>query len=68
MTSRLEAPVKNQLLSGFTSRSGAMICAAACVSPERSGSRLEGMKLALKPPDTPAKAAAIPASGCRPAA
>jgi hypothetical protein len=68
MISTLEMPVKYQFESGFTSRSGLMICAAACVRPERSGSRLDGTKFALNPPETPANAAAIPASGCRPAA
>jgi hypothetical protein len=37
--------------------------------PASSGSRLDGTPIvALKPPETPAKAAAMPASGWRPAA
>ena len=64
----LEAEVKNQLHSGFTRMSGSMSWAAPCVKPCRSGSIPDGMKFALKPPETPAKAAAMPASGCRPAA
>ena len=43
--------------------------AATWVRPASSGSRLDGTKkVAEKPPDTPAKAAAMPASGWRPAA
>ena len=66
--SSVEAEVKNQLFKGFNSMPGSMICAPAWVMPCSIGSSAEGTKLALKPPDTPAKAAAMPASGCRPAA
>ena len=65
---RHDALVKNQFDRGLTVRAGSRICAADCVRPESSGSRLEGTKFAENPPDTPAKAAAIPASGCLPAA
>ena len=64
----LEAEVKNQLHRGLTLRAGSRICAADWVKPWSRGSMPDGTKFALKPPDTPAKAAAIPASGCRPAA
>ena len=60
--------VKSQLQSGLTRTSGSRIWAADWVKPWSSGSMPEGMKLAEKPPDTPAKAAAMPASGWRPAA
>src|SRR5690606_37388038 len=65
--SKDEAEVKNQLFKGLSWISGSMIWAADWVKPCNSGSIPEGIKFALKPPDTPAKAAAIPAKGCRPA-
>ena len=68
ITSSDDAAVNARLESGLTSRSGSRICAADCVNPCSSGSIPDGMKLAEKPPDTPAKAAEMPASGCRPAA
>ena len=68
MTSRDEAVVNPRLLSGLTTRSGSRICAACWVKPCSSGSMPEGMKLAENPPETPAKAAEMPARGCRPAA
>ncbi len=42
--------------------------AASCEMPASRGSVGPSRKLAQKPPDTPAKAAASPASGCRPTA
>jgi hypothetical protein len=52
------------LLSGLTTIAGSITRAAACVSPASSGSRLDGTKnVAENPPDTPANAAAMPASG-----
>jgi len=43
--------------------------AATWVRPDSSGSRLDGRKkVAEKPPETPKKAAEMPASGWRPAA
>jgi hypothetical protein len=68
MMKSVEAAVKYQLQSGFTMRAGAMICAADWVKPWSNGSSEDGRKFALKPPDTPANAAAMPATGCRPAA
>ena len=47
---------------------GSMSCAAGCVNPWSSGSSALGTGFAEKPPETPANAAAMPASGCRPAA
>ena len=63
-----DSPVNRRLQSGLTRTSGSRIWAADWVKPWSSGSMPEGMKLAEKPPDTPAKAAPIPASGWRPAA
>ena len=63
MISTDEERVKNQLFNGFTVTAGSSNCAAACEIPDKSGSSDEGTKLALKPPETPANAAAIPASG-----
>jgi hypothetical protein len=60
--------VKIQLASGLTSRCGSRIWTALWVRPCSNGSRLDGTGLAENPPDTPANAAAIPASGWRPAA
>ncbi|MNC91640.1 hypothetical protein D3C83_79380 [compost metagenome] len=68
MMSTLEAPVKKMLHSGFTCRAGSRSCAAVWVKPWSRGSMPEGMKLAAKPPDTPANAQAMPARGCLPAA
>ncbi len=53
---------------GFTRYVGSMIRAASSDSPESSGSTVPSSRLALYPPDTPANAAAMPASGCRPTA
>ena len=65
----VEAVVKNQLLSGLISMAGSSRRAASWVRPASNGSRLDGTKkVAENPPDTPANAAAIPASGWRPAA
>ena len=43
-----------------------MMRAASSVIPARRGSTVPNIKLALKPPETPANAAAKPAMGCRP--
>ena len=43
--------------------SGSMICAPAIEMPCSIGSNAEGTKLAEKPPETPANAAAMPANG-----
>src|SRR6056297_1802807 len=63
MTSTLEAAMKNQLTRGLIATDGSSTRAASSVMPASIGSMADGMKLAEKPPDTPAKAAAIPASG-----
>ena len=69
MTRAAETVVNTKLLSGFTTTDGSTSCAAVCERPESNGSRPEGTpSVALNPPDTPAKAAAMPASGWRPAA
>src|SRR6056297_1038362 len=68
ITTMLDAPMKNQLASGLTYSVGSSTCPATSVMPASMGSIAEGIKLAENPPDTPAKAAAMPASGCRPAA
>ena len=67
ITSTVDALMKYQLASGLTVRCGSISCAAVCVNPWSSGSMPDGMKLALNPPETPAKAATIPAIGWRPA-
>ncbi len=68
ITNRLEIDMKNQLTSGLIAIDGSRTRAASSVIPASIGSIAEGMKLAEKPPDTPANAAAMPARGCRPAA
>jgi hypothetical protein len=61
---KVEAVVKIQLLSGLTTTAGSRMCAALWVKPASIGSSEDGMnRVAEKPPDTPQKAAAIPASG-----
>ena len=61
-----EESVKNQLFNGFSTILGSTICAAACEMPVSSGSSDDGTKFALKPPDTPANAAAMPARSSPP--
>ena len=68
MTRSDETAVNPRLLNGLTSRPGSRICAASWVRPCSRGSMPEGMKLAENPPETPAKAAEMPARGWRPAA
>src|SRR5690606_31960426 len=68
ITTNEEVAVNHQLFKGFTCMAGSKICAADCVKPCKSGSMPDGIGLALNPPETPAKAAAIPANGCLPAA
>ena len=63
MMRMLERLVNSQLHSGLTCTVGSMTLAAAWVMPWSRGSMPEGTKLALKPPETPAKAAAMPAMG-----
>ena len=63
MINTLDAEVKNQLFNGLTAIVGSMICAELCVKLCSNGSIPDGTKLALKPPLTPANAAAIPARG-----
>ena len=62
-TNKHEADVKNQLFNGLSVSSGSIICAAAWLIPCSNGSIIDGTKFALNPPDTPAKAQAIPAKG-----
>ena len=68
-TNREDAPVKMLLQSMETFTSGSSRRAALWVKPCNRGSNAPGMtKLAEYPPETPAKAAAMPAKGWRPAA
>ena len=60
--------VKKKLLSGFKLMLGSSICAPDWLIPCNIGSMADGKKFAENPPETPAKAAAMPARGCRPAA
>ena len=65
--STVETAVNTLLLTMLTWALGSKTRAADSVNPWSSGSMPDGMKFALNPPDTPANAAAMPASGCRPA-
>ena len=60
--------IKYQLPSILAFQVGSSVSAAASVMPNNSGSNWPGIRLAENPPETPAKAAAIPAIGCLPAA
>ncbi len=63
---RTVEPIMNhQLQSTRTNASGSSSCADSWVSPCSSGSRLVTTRFALKPPATPTKTAASPASGAR---
>jgi hypothetical protein len=55
--------MKYQLPATFTVQLGSRICTAGSVTPRISASMGPGMKLAENPPETPAKAAAMPAIG-----
>ena len=65
---KLDAEANAQLFNGLIVIAGLIICAALWVKLCSNGSIPDGIKLAPKPPLTPANAAAIPASGWRPAA
>ena len=58
-----ELAVKKKLFNGLRVMSRSMICAPDWDIPCSMGSIADGIKLAEKPPETPANAAAIPASG-----
>ena len=64
---KVEAARKYQLQVGSRVISIPAALRAWLVMPVRRGSVVPMRRFAEKPPDTPAKAAAIPASGCRPA-
>ena len=57
------AAMKYQLPAILASHAGTIDSAAASVMPNSSASSCPGRRFAEKPPDTPAKAAAIPAIG-----
>ena len=56
------AAIKYQLPAMFAGQSPNTASIAASVIPNRSASSCRGSKLAEKPPETPAKAAAMPAA------
>jgi hypothetical protein len=62
------AEMKYQLPAMLALKSLNTVLTAASVMPNSSASSCPGRRLAEKPPATPAKAVAIPASGWRPAA
>ena len=57
------ATIKYALPAIFASHVGRIVSAAASVMPKSSASSCPGKRLAEKPPETPANAAAIPAIG-----
>ena len=63
----VETTIKYQLQVGSSGMSIPALCKASIVMPVNSGSVVPSKRFAEKPPETPAKAAARPASGCRPA-
>ena len=62
----VEAIIKYQFPTGDAEYDGSNIWAPSVVIPANKASTGPGKRFALNPPDTPAKAAAIPASGCLP--
>ena len=64
----VDAIISHQLAVAATLYSGFTRCAPAVLNSARIGSRLVMKRFAQKPPATPAKAAARPASGGRPTA
>ena len=62
------ATMKKALPAILASQVGRIVSAAASVMPNSSASSCPGNRLAEKPPETPANAAAMPAMGCLPAA
>src|SRR5690606_8555268 len=62
------AEMKYQLPAMLGVHSGSISTAAAWVMPNSMASSWPGRRLAEKPPETPAKEAAMPAMGWRPAA
>ncbi len=62
------AAMKYQLPAILAVKSPNTVSTAASVMPNNSASSWPGKKFAEKPPDTPANVAAIPATGCLPAA
>lgn len=60
--------MNHQLQAGLTWYAGSIVWAAGPVKPASRGSRLVMRRLALNPAATPAKTAAMPARGLRPAA
>ena len=56
--------IKYQLPTMFAFQDGSRLSAAASVIPKSNGSSWPGIRFAENPPETPAKAAAIPAIGC----
>src|SRR5699024_2661213 len=65
-----DAAIKNQFIAIFivSAYAGLIVAAASIVNSPKSTSVPESNKLALNPADTPANAAANPASGCLPKA
>ena len=61
--STVDATMKYQLQTGSTVYSGSIMRAAWVDMPANMGSLVPIKRLALQPPDTPAKAAASPAAG-----
>jgi len=59
----VETIMKYQLEVGSTERAASRMCTASVEMPESSGSVVPMTRLAEKPPETPAKAAARPAIG-----
>ncbi len=60
--------MKYALPAMLASQAGSTLSAAASVMPNSKASSCPGSRLAENPPETPAKAAAMPAIGWRPAA
>ena len=60
--------MKYQLPTMFAFHEGTSASAAASVMPNSSASSCPGSRFAENAPETPAKAAAMPAIGCLPAA
>jgi hypothetical protein len=68
VTTKVLTIMKYQFTAGWTRYSGSMRRAASSVIPARSGSTVPIRRFAEYPAETPAKAAASPAKGCRPRA
>src|SRR5690625_7780733 len=63
-----DTKIKYKFIATFidSEYAGSIIITASIVIPANNGSRDVKIKFALKPPDTPANAAARPANGCLP--